>query len=211
MRQLNARQMPPIGKDRPDDATYDRAVAALTGELDALAASQPQPGRTDTLRRLTRTEYQNAIRDLLALDVDATALLPADESSHGFDNVTVGDLPPVLLERYITAAQKISRMAVGAVSTQPDVGDHSHRPDITQEDRVDGLPFGTRGGTLIRHAFPQDGDYEVQVRLMRDRNEVIEGLSGEHQMEVLMDRARMASFQIKRRRSARTTPRWMQI
>jgi hypothetical protein len=197
VRKLNARQMPPLGKDRPDDATYDHAVAALTSELDRHALAHPAPGRTDTLRRLTRTEYQNVIRDLLAVDIDAKVLLPPDESSHGFDNVTVGDLPPVWLERCITAAQKISRMAVGAVSREPDVETIRIRPDITQEDRIDGLPFGTRGGALIRHAFPQDGSYEVQVLLMRDRNEVVEGLNGEYQMEVLMDRARIAGFTLK--------------
>jgi hypothetical protein len=197
VRKLNARQMPPLGKDRPDDAAYDHAVAALTSELDRRAAAHPAPGRTDTLRRLTRTEYQNVIRDLLAVDIDAKALLPPDESSNGFDNVTVGDLPPVLLERCITAAQKISRMAVGVVSREPEVETIRIRPDITQEDRVEGLPFGTRGGMLIRHAFPQDGSYEVQVLLMRDRNEVVEGLNGEYEMEVLMDRTRTAGFTLK--------------
>jgi hypothetical protein len=197
VRKLNGRQMPPLGKDRPDDATYDHAVAALTSELDHHAFAHPTPGRTETLRRLTRTEYQNVIRDLLAVDIDAKALLPPDESSHGFDNVTVGDLPPVWLERCITAAQHISRIAVGAVSREPDAETTRVRPDITQEDRVDGLPFGTRGGTLIRHAFPQDGSYEVQVLLMRDRNEVVEGLNGEYEMEVLMDRARVAGFTLK--------------
>jgi len=197
VRQISARQMPPIGKPRPDEAGYEQTTAALTATLDAHAAAHPQPGRTDTLRRLTRTEYQNAIRDLLALDIDATTLLPADESSHGFDNITVGDLPPALLQRYITAAQKISRMAVGAVSEKPGGETIRIRPDITQEDHVKGLPLGTRGGALIRHTFPRSGEYEVQVRLMRDRNEVIEGLSGEHEMEVLLNRERVASFAIK--------------
>nr|ACO70928.1 hypothetical protein [uncultured Verrucomicrobiota bacterium] len=197
LRKLNARQMPPIGKDRPDEAGYDRAASALTTELDEQAASHPAPGRTDTLRRLTRTEYQNAIRDLLALDIDAKTLLPPDESSHGFDNVTVGDLSPVLLERCITAAQKISHGAVGGVSREPDVETIRIRPDITQEDHVEGLPFGTRGGTLIHHTFPQDGAYDVQVLLMRDRNEVVEGLNGEHEMEVLLDRSSAASFTLQ--------------
>ena len=101
VRKLRARQMPPAGEPRPDEATYDAVVAALEASLDRAAAARPNPGRTDTFRRLNRTEYQNAIRDLLALDVDVAALLPADESSHGFDNVTVGDLSPTLLERYI--------------------------------------------------------------------------------------------------------------
>ena len=119
VRKLRARQMPPIGKERPDDAAYDAVVASLEASLDRAAAAHPNPGRTATFRRLNRTEYQNAIRDLLALDIDAAALLPADESSYGFDNVTVGDLSPTLLDRYISAAQKISRLAVGRPARSP--------------------------------------------------------------------------------------------
>lgn len=197
VRQLEARQMPPVGKDRPDDAGYHAMTAALTADLDRLAVSNPQPGRTDTIRRLNRSEYQNAIRDLLALEIDGKAWLPPDESSHGFDNGTVGDLSPALLQRYLTAAQKISHMAVGSVSRHPDGETIRLRPDVTQEDHVEGLPLGTRGGALIRHTFPRDGEYEVQVRLMRDRNEVVEGLNAEHVMEVLLDRGRVASFDVK--------------
>jgi Protein of unknown function (DUF1587)/Protein of unknown function (DUF1595)/Protein of unknown function (DUF1592)/Planctomycete cytochrome C len=196
VRQLDARHMPPAGKDRPDEAGYRTATAALTVELDANAAAHPRPGRTDTLRRLTRTEYQNAIRDLLDVGIDAKALLPADESSHGFDNVTVGDLSPALLDRYVTAAQKISRLAVGSVSREPQGETVRVRPDITQEEHVPGLPLGTRGGALIRHTFPQDGTYEVQIHLMRDRNELVEGLHRDHELEVLVDRERVASFTV---------------
>jgi mono/diheme cytochrome c family protein len=113
IRKLRARQMPPVGKPRPDDRTYDAMVAYLETSLDRLAAAKPNPGRTATIRRLTRTEYQNAVRDLLALNVDVSSLLPADEASYGFDNVTVGDLSPTLLDRYVAAAEKISRLALG--------------------------------------------------------------------------------------------------
>ncbi len=155
----------------------------------------PNPGRTETLRRLNRTEYQNAIRDLLALDIDAAALLPKDEAGHGFDNVTVGTLSPTLLDRYISAAQKISRLAVGAPRR---IGGDTirPRPDLTQEDHVEGLPPGTRGGMLIPYTFPQDAEYEVQIRLTRDRNEEIEGLHETHQMELLIDRESVASFTV---------------
>src|SRR5215218_2090164 len=105
--------MPPAGKARPSDSAYDAVTATLETALDQSAAAHPNPGRTDTIRRLTRAEYQNAVRDLLLLDIDAAALLPADESSHGFDNVTVGNLSPVLLDRYVTAAQRIARLSVG--------------------------------------------------------------------------------------------------
>src|ERR1041384_7681484 len=114
IRKLRARYMPPAGLPRPDERTYDAVVSSLESALDSAAAAKPNPGRTDTFRRLNRTEYQNAIRDLLAVEVDVAPLLPADEASYGFDNVTVGELSPTLLERYLGAARKISRLAVGA-------------------------------------------------------------------------------------------------
>ena len=191
VRKLNARHMPPIGKPRPDEESYSAIVSTLETTLDRAAAAKPKPGRTDTVRRLNRTEYQNAIRDLLALDIDAAALLPADEASHGFDNVTVGTLSPMLLDRYITAAQKIARLAVGGVQRAPGGETIRVKPDITQEERVEGLPLGTRGGALIRHTFPQDGEYEFQLRLTRDRNEEVEGLKEPHEFLLLIDREQM--------------------
>ena len=196
IRQLNAHHMPPAGKKRPDEAGYAEAVKALVSELDAHAAKSPAPGRTDTLRHLTRTEYQVVVRDLLAVDFEAKAVLPADESSHGFDNITVGDLPPALLDRYITAAQKIARLAVGG-SREPEVTAVRVRGDITQEYHVPGLPLGTRGGVLIPHVFAQEGDYEVQVRLQRDRNEHVEGMNGPHEVQVLLDRELKEQFTVK--------------
>ena len=198
VRKLAARQMPPVGKDRPSEKDYERLVATLGSSLDKAAAKNPNPGRTDTFRRLNRTEYQNAVRDLLGLEIDAAALLPKDDSSHGFDNVTVGDLSPTLLNRYISAAEKISRLAVGAPMNKPSGDTFRLKPDLTQEEHVEGLPLGTRGGTLIRHTFPRDGEYEVQVRLTRDRNEVVEGLQESHELEVLVDRATAARFKVER-------------
>ncbi len=191
VRKLNARHMPPIGKPRPDERTYSAIVSSLETTLDRAAAAKLNPGRTDTVRRLNRTEYQNTIRDLLALDIDAAALLPADEASHGFDNVTVGTLSPTLLDRYITAAQKIARLAVGGAQRAPGGDTIRIKPDITQEERVEGLPLGTRGGALIRHTFPQDGEYEFQLRLTRDRNEEVEGLKEPHEFLLLIDREQM--------------------
>jgi hypothetical protein len=202
VRRLQRRQMPPAGKKRPDEATYVSLVSHLETELDRAAAERPNPGRTDTIRRLTRTEYQNTVRDLLALEIDATALLPADESSHGFDNVTVGNLSPTLLDRYVTAAQRISRLAVGGALRVPGGDTIRVRPDITQEDRAPGLPVGTRGGTLIHYTFPRDGTYDVQVRLSRDRNDQVEGLHEAHELEVLLDRERVQSFTVKPPRDA---------
>ena len=113
VRKLRTSTMPPPNRPQPPAAASAATASWLASTLDRAAAASPNPGRTETLRRLNRTEYQNAVRDLLALDVDATALLPPDESGYGFDNVTVGDLPPALLDRYISAAQKISRLAIG--------------------------------------------------------------------------------------------------
>ena len=197
VRKLTARQMPPSEMPRPKEEEYDAAVAWLESSLDAAAAMRPNPGRTETFRRLNRTEYQNAIRDLLALEVDIASLLPPDESSHGFDNITVTDLSPTLLNRYLSTAQTISRLAVGRAPRTPREGTFRIRPDVTQDCHIEGLPIGTRGGATIVYNFPQDGEYEIRVRLMRDRNEMIEGLSEAHELEVLMDRERVELFTVK--------------
>ena len=196
VRKLAARQMPPIGKDRPAEKEFEHLVATLGSSLDQLAAKKPNPGRTDPFHRLNRTEYQNAIRDLLDLEIDAATLLPKDDASHGFDNLTGGDLSPTLLNRYISAAEKISRLAVGSPISRPNGDTYRLKPDLTQEEPVANLPLGTRGGTLIRHTFPRDGEYEIQIRLTRDRNEMVEGLHETHELEVLLDRDTAARFQV---------------
>lgn len=197
VRKLRARQMPPEDGARPDEPEYVEVLTSLESSLDELADAHPRPGRTATFRRLTRFEYQNSIRDLLDLEIDATTMLPADEVSHGFDNVTVGDLSPTLLNRYVTASQAISRLAIGKPSNAPGGTTIRVKADRTQEEHVEGLPFGTRGGVLIRHTFPRDGEYEVRIRLTRDRNEHVEGLQGSHKLELLLDRDRMEVFTIK--------------
>ncbi len=201
LRQLHRRQMPPLDMPRPEEEDYDAVIAELEKRLDRAAEANPNPGRTDTFRRLTRTEYGNAIRDLLALEIDVTWMLPADELSHGFDNVTVGDLSPTLLNRYISSAETISRLAVGSPMSSPVSHVVRLRPDITQEEHDGGLPFGTRGGVLIDYTFPRDGHYEIQVRLMRDRDEHVEGLHREHELEVLLDRERIELFTLEVPRS----------
>ncbi len=201
VRKLRSRMMPPAGMPRPDDATYDGLVAYLETSLDAAAAARPNPGRTPTLRRLNRAEYQNAIRDLLSLDVDVSALLPKDDASHGFDNVGVVELSPTLLERYLAAAQKVSRLAVGSPLPSP----ASHLvvlpPDLTQEDHLAGMPLGSRGGAVTRYTFPLSGTYEIQIRLSRDRNENVEGLSEPQQIELALDGTRLELFGIKPNRN----------
>jgi hypothetical protein len=196
-RRLRARQMPPSDMARPDESTYGTVLASLEKTLDRIAAERPHPGRTDTFRRLTRTEYQNAIRDLLSLDVDVTTMLPGDESSHGFDNITVGELSPTLLYRYVSAAQRISRLALGGSQRSPGGKTIRVRPDRTQEERLEGLPLGTRGGALIPFTFPRDGEYEIRIRLARDRNEHVEGLKESHELELLLDLKRVKLFTVK--------------
>ncbi len=193
---LYSRQMPPPNRERPSEATYEAVLAALTETLDANAAAHPKPGRVETFRRLNRTEYRNAIRDLVGLEIDTGTLLPKDEESHGFDNVTVGTLSPSLLDRYISAAQKISRLAVGARSDKLQGYTVRLPADYTQEFHVEGLPIGTRGGLLLDYTFPQDGEYEVEVTLTRDRNEHVEGLKGKHEMEILLDRVLVERFTV---------------
>ena len=199
LRKLRHRLMPPSNSKRrpPDEATYTALVEYLESSIDRAVSGNPNPGRTESLRRLNRTEYQNAIRDLLALDIDATSLLPHDESGHGFDNVNVGDLSPALLDRYISAAQKIARLAVGSTQTSLESDVIRVQADVTQEAHIPGLPIGTRGGVLIPYTFAQDGEYDVQIWLMRDRNEEVEGLREPHQLEVLLDRRYVASFTVK--------------
>lgn len=197
VRKLRSRQMPPSGNDRPTETEYTAALQILESELYRAAEKNPNPGRTDTFRRLTRFEYGNVIRDLLDLKIDPSALLPKDEVSHGFDNVTVGELSPTLLNRYVSAAQIISQLAVGASASSG----HGHtirvRPDITQEYHIPGLPIGTSGGILIPYNFPANGEYEISARLMRDRNEHVEGLRRQYEMEFILDRKRVAMFSIK--------------
>jgi mono/diheme cytochrome c family protein len=197
VRKLTTRQMPPRESPRPEERDYDAVISWLEASLDEAAAKAPNPGRGETFRHLNRTEYRNTIRDLLALEVDVASLLSPDESSHGFDNITVADLSPTLLNRYLSAAQKISHAAVGRASSKPEALTVRIRPDVTQDSHVEGLPIGTRGGALIPHTFGQDGEYEIQVRLMRDRNEEIESLREPQDLEVLLDRERAALFSIE--------------
>jgi len=182
-RKLRAGVMPPSGRPRPDEATYDQFVAWLETELDRAAAVRPNPGRTQTFHRLNRAEYQNAVRDLLALEIDVTSFLPADDSSYGFDNIAgVLKISQSLMERYLSTAKTISRMAVGAPPPAADSDTYRVAQDLQQHDRVEGLPFGTRGGLLIHHFFPQDGEYVIRVDVGGAN-----GLRESHRLEVTLD------------------------
>ncbi len=186
IRQLRAKSMPPVPMPRPDAATYDRVASYLETELDHAAAAKPNPGDLPNLHRLTRTEYSNAIRDLLALDnlpkeMDYTLLLPADNGSSGFDNIA--DLlyvSPATMERYLDASTKISRLAVGDPAMPLMVNIHRLPLEGPQDSQAEDLPFGTRGGTAIRSYFPLDAEYEINV-------EMAGAARDPHQLEVTVD------------------------
>ena len=196
VRRLRNGSMPPSGRPRPAAETYDRIATWIESRLDAAADASPDPGRPAVLHRLNRAEYRNAVRDLLALDIDVSSLLPADTSSYGFDNIgDVLGLSPLLLESYLAAANRISRLAVAndsGVAVTADV--YRVSTELTQRDRLDGLPFGTRGGTLVDHFFPVAGEYEIRVRLARNgasgNGGDIVGLNEAHQVEIAVDGAR---------------------
>lgn len=196
IRKLRHRQMPPVDEPHPDEVTYRAVVTHLETSIDRAAAQRSQPGRTDTFRRLTRMEYQNAIRDLLAIDVDAAALLPKDDISLGFDNITVGELSPTLLERYLGAAKKIGQLALGRPVTGPQSETVQVPIDLTQEDEFDGMPPGSRGGATGRFYMPLDAEYEIQLRLARDRDDHVEGLRKNHEIDVLIDGEPVQRFTI---------------
>ena len=197
LHKVRARYMPPAGLPRPDEKGYQSLISHLETSLDQASAAKPNPGRTATLRRLTRTEYQNSIRDLLGLQVDVKQLLPSDDSSFGFDNITVGELSPTLLERYLAAARKISRLAIGGQVRSPSGETILIPGDLTQEEHFDELPFGTRGGATVPYTFPLDAEYEIQLKLTRDRNEHIEGLGEPTDVELMLDGERVHLFTVK--------------
>ncbi|HZF29052.1 MAG TPA: DUF1592 domain-containing protein [Gammaproteobacteria bacterium] len=187
---LRTRTMPPQdARQRPDAATYERLATRLETELDA--TPKMNPGRP-ALRRLNRAEYANAIRDLLDLHVDVTSLLPPDDSAFGFDNI--GDLlvvSPALLERYLSAADRVSALAVGDPATAAGATTYTVAGDESQATQLDGLPLGTVGGVAVTHDFPLDAEYELQVGLFRTNLEDIRGLEHEHQLEIAVDGVRV--------------------
>jgi hypothetical protein len=201
--QLRSRSMPPVNMPRPDNATYDAVALWLETELDRAAAARPNPGRPATLHRLNRTEYGNAVRDLLGVEIDPSSLLPPDAQAYGFDtNADALGVEPALLDRYLTAAAKIARVAVGDPTMRPAVerytavkGNTNEQTWLWQTDRLDeSFSLGSRGGIAARHYFPVDGEYVLRVRLLRTYAGVIRGLSTPVTIEVRVDGARVGQF-----------------
>ena len=198
VKKIRSGVMPPAGRRRPDKPTFEGFVTWLETELDREAATHPNPGRPAD-HRLNPVEYSNAIRDLLALDIDAGSLLPADESDHGFDNIAdVLSISPTFLERYMIAAQKVSRLAMGDPTIGRAIETFNISRGLRQDERMhEDLPYNTRGGALIRHYFPLDGDYVVKIRLGRNyTNSVIRAIGTREQIDVLLDGAQVTRFKI---------------
>jgi mono/diheme cytochrome c family protein len=191
VRKLRAGMMPPQGMPRPDHATLESFASALETALEREAIARPNPGRA-SLHRLNRTEYANAVRDLLDLEIDVTELLPADDESYGFDNIAdVLKVSPSLLEQYLAASHKVSSLAIGDPATAPISQFYRVPPDLAQDDHIEGLPLGTRGGLLIRHNFPLDAEYHFSVKLLRNIVGYMTGLEWPHQLEITVDGERV--------------------
>ena len=197
VRKLRAGAMPPAPRPRPDAATYDRFVGWLETELDRHAAANPDPGRTEAFHRLNRTEYHHAVRDLLDLEIDVAELLPADGASYGFDNIAgVLGVSPTLLERYLAAARKLARVAVGRPAPSATAEVFRLASDLPQDDWVAGMPFGTRGGGAFRHTFPEDAEYDIRVRLARNAGDDLAVFEVPHMLEVSLDGDLVRTFTV---------------
>jgi hypothetical protein len=191
VRKLRGGLMPPAKQPRPDEATYAKLLATLQDRLDAAATARANPGRTETVHRLNRLEYENAVRDLLAVNIKAADLLPADDSSYGFDNIAgVLKMSPALMERYLSAARVVSRSAVGSPPPLAAAAIYRVTPELQQHDRNEDLPFGTRGGTLIRHIFPLNAEYDFKISVSDGRNASAEP----HQLEITLDGVQLKLF-----------------
>jgi hypothetical protein len=199
VRKLQTGMMPPASEPRPDETQRLQFIGFLERQLDELAARSPNPGRP-ALHRLNRTEYENAIHDLLALDIDARELLPGDDASFGFDNVAGSlGISPVLIERYTNAAATIARLAVGDMQMTPERKTHYVPNFLMQSEHLEGLPYGTRGGVRVEHYFPLDAQYGINVDLMSAVNgiHIGNGIPNE-QLEISLDGKRLALFDISK-------------
>ncbi len=190
-RKLRGRLMPPPGGPRPDERTVEELVAYLETSLDAAAEANPTLGRM-SIHRLNRTEYGNAVRDLLAVEIDPAEFLPADDEGYGFDNIAdILRVSPSLLEQYLAASSTVASLAVGDPDTPAVSTVYRVPPDLAQADHIEGLPLGTRGGALIRHNFPLDAEYDFGVFLVRNIVGYMTGLEWPHELEITIGGARV--------------------
>ena len=198
VRKLRVGAMPPQPRSRPDKETYDGFRRWLEDELDRAADARPNPGRTQAFHRLNQAEYRNVIRDLLDLEIDVAALIPADAPDrNGFDNIATSlSLSPALFERYVSAAKKIGRLAIGDAPTGgAEIATYDIPLNLIQNDQQsEDLPFGSRGGAAIRHHFPVDGEYRIKVRLQTNYVGYIRGIDDAHEIEFRLDGRRIERF-----------------
>ncbi len=197
VRKLRVGVMPPPDNPRPDNATYNQFRTWLERELDLAAQSNMNPGRTQAFHRLNQTEYRNAVRDLLGLDIDVSEMIPPDApDQHGFDNnAEVLSLSPSLMERYVSAAHKLAELAVGATPRSTAIKTYEVPLNLMQDDRLsDELPFGSRGGTAIEHYFPVDGDYRIKVLLQTNYVDFVRGIDQAHEMEISLEGERLGLY-----------------
>src|SRR5438105_9787944 len=196
IRKMRVGMMPPQSAPHPDAQAQTSLISYLTTALDKAGSVHPNPGRP-LVHRLNRAEYAHAIGDLLALDIDPSALLPPDDAAYGFDNIADAlGVSPVLLERYLTAAGKISALAVGDPATGPAGETFRIRQDASQDIHIEGLPIGTVGGILAKTTLPLDGTYDFSMRLFRTNLGVVRGLEYEHQLEYTVDGVRVHLSQV---------------
>jgi hypothetical protein len=202
---LRSRSMPPPAARRPDNATYDRVASWLENELDRAAETNVNPGRTAELHRLNRTEYANAVRDLLGVEIDPKAMLPPDEQAFGFDtNADALSMQPALLDRYLSAAAKIARLVVGdptipaGFERYTALKDNSNETTwLWQNERLgEEFPLGSRGGIAARHYFPVDGEYVLKIRLDRTDTGLIRGLQDRNDIEIRVDGVRVGQLTV---------------
>jgi mono/diheme cytochrome c family protein len=198
LRKLSAGQMPPQGMPRPDQSDLNAMTSYLESELDTLTQMDPNPGRRVAVHRLNRAEYANAVRDLLAVNIDEESLLPADDAGGGFDNIAdILSISPLHMERYMSAARQISRLAIGDTQIPPDTKLYEISEFFDQQDRVsEDLPFGSHGGLAVSHRFPLSGEYEIKIRLQRTEYLYVRGIAEPHNIDIRLDGKRVKLFTI---------------
>ena len=196
---LRAGAMPPPGMPRPDATAYRAVARALEDDIDKVWAARPNPGRINAVHRLNRAEYNDAVRDLFALDLDVKPLLPGDETADGsFDNFAdVLSISTAHLERYMSVARQVTRLAVGLPPSSPGLERFEIPLHVLQDDQQsEDLPFGSRGGMAIRHDFPVDGEYLIKVRLQRQYQDYLKGMGWPQQLDVRLDGKLLKRFTV---------------
>jgi mono/diheme cytochrome c family protein len=206
---LRAGSMPPVGNPRPDNATYHALATSLETVLDRAWAAKPNPGRIGAVHRMNRVEYNNAIRDLLALDVDVRPLLPGDETADGsFDNFADSlSISTAHLERYLSVARQVTRLAIGLAPANPGSDTYEIPLFVLQDDRQsEDLPFGSRGGMAIPYVFPVDGEYTITVKLQRQYQDYLKGMGWAQKLDIRIDNKLIKRFEVGGKAPGRSAP-----